>query len=80
VQRVRRNAPGKVAVGVRAVNDAAASASPGTADSAPAAKQLDSTVDASLVTLPAARMQVNARGLALGILASLATVFSSLQS
>ena len=37
---------------------------------------LDSTADASLVTLPAARMQVNARGLALGILASLATVFA----
>jgi predicted PurR-regulated permease PerM len=46
------------------------------ADSARAVEQLDSTVDASLVTLPAARMQVNARGLALGILASLATVFA----
>jgi predicted PurR-regulated permease PerM len=31
---------------------------------------------ASLVTLPAVRMQVNARGLALGILAALATVFA----
>lgn len=45
-------------------------------DSAPAVEQLDSTVDASLVTLPPVRVQVNARGLALGILAALATVFA----
>jgi predicted PurR-regulated permease PerM len=75
VLRVRRNAPGKVAVGLRAMN-AAVSASTGMADSARAVEQLDSTTDASLVTLPAARMQVNARGLALGILATLATVFA----
>jgi hypothetical protein len=62
--------------GVRAMNATAVSASTGVADSARALEQLDSTVDASLVTLPAARMQVNARGLALGILASLATVFA----
>jgi predicted PurR-regulated permease PerM len=35
----------------------------------------DSTVDASLVVLPATRMPVDARGLALGILAALASVF-----
>jgi len=45
-------------------------------DSARALEQFDSAVDASLVTLPSARMQVNARGLALGILAALATVFA----
>jgi predicted PurR-regulated permease PerM len=45
-------------------------------DSAGALDQPDSTVDASLVTLPAVRMQVNARGLALGTLAALATVFA----
>lgn len=58
------------------MNATAVSASSGMADSARAVEQLDSTVDASLVTLPSARMQVNARGLALGILASLATVFA----
>jgi len=63
-------------VGLRAVKPAAVPASTGMADSARAVGQLDSTVDASLVTLPAVRMQVNARGLALGILAALATVFA----
>jgi len=58
------------------MNANAISASTGMADSALAVEQLVATVDASLVTLPAARMQVNARGLALGILASLATVFA----
>jgi predicted PurR-regulated permease PerM len=76
VLRVGRNAPGKVAVGVRAMNGTAVSASTGMADSARAVEQLDPTVDASLITLPAARVQVNARGLALGILAALATVFA----
>jgi predicted PurR-regulated permease PerM len=64
-----------LAVGLRALNARAASASTSTADSARAEEQLDPN-DASFVTLPAARMQVNARGLALGILASLATVFA----
>ena len=63
-------------MGLRAVKPAAVPASTGMADSARAVGQLDSTVDASLVTLPAVRMQVNARGLALGILAALATVFA----
>jgi predicted PurR-regulated permease PerM len=39
-------------------------------------EQLGSAVDASLVTLPATRMPVDARGLALGILAVLASVFA----
>jgi len=47
-----------------------------TADSAPAVEQLESAVDASLVTLPATRMLVDARGLALGILAALALLFA----
>jgi predicted PurR-regulated permease PerM len=45
-------------------------------DSPRALDQVDSTVDASQVTLSPVRMQVNARGLALGILAALATVFA----
>jgi len=47
-----------------------------TADSARAVEQTDSNVDLSLVTLPATRMPVDARGLALGILAGLASVFA----
>ena len=53
---------------------AAVPASIGTADSARAVEQPTSAVDASLVTLPATRMPVDARGLALGILAALASV------
>jgi predicted PurR-regulated permease PerM len=63
-------------VGLRAVKPVAVPASTGVADPARAVGQLDATADASLVTLPAVRMQVNARGLALGILAALATVFA----
>jgi predicted PurR-regulated permease PerM len=74
--RAGKNAPAKAAVGLRAMSADAVSGSSGAADSAPTVEQLDSTVDASLLTLPAARMQVNARGLALGILAALATVFA----
>jgi predicted PurR-regulated permease PerM len=58
------------------MNAAAVSASIGIDESARAGEQIGSTVDASLVTLPAVRMQANARGLALGILAALATVFA----
>ena len=46
-----------------------------TAASARAVEQLDSALDASLLSLPPTRMTVDARGLALGILAVLATVF-----
>jgi predicted PurR-regulated permease PerM len=58
------------------MNRAAESASTATTDSARAVEPLDPRGDASLVSLPPARMQVNARGLALGILAALATVFA----
>jgi predicted PurR-regulated permease PerM len=58
------------------MNRAADSASTGVTESARAVELLDSTADASVVTLPPVRMQVNARGLALGILAALATVFA----
>jgi predicted PurR-regulated permease PerM len=40
------------------------------------AEECSIAVDASLITLPAARMPVDARGLALGILAALALVFT----
>src|SRR5271167_1737656 len=43
-------------------------------DPAHAVEQRDSAVDASLVTLPASRPAVDARGLALGVLAALVSV------
>jgi predicted PurR-regulated permease PerM len=55
---------------------AAASAPSVTADLPPVAEQLGSPADASLVTLPATRLPVDARGLALGILAALASVLA----
>ncbi|MEP7181971.1 MAG: AI-2E family transporter [Betaproteobacteria bacterium] len=55
---------------------AAAPPSIGTAHPAPAVEQPDPAVDASLVTLPETRMSVDARGLALGILAVLASLFA----
>ena len=55
---------------------AAVPASAGTADSERAVEQVGAVVDASLVTVPATRMQVDARGLALGILAALASIFA----
>jgi hypothetical protein len=61
---------------VIASTSTAISAPTGVADSAHAVEQLDSSGDASLVTLPTVRMQVNARGLALGILAVFSTVFA----
>ena len=48
----------------------------GVADSEGTVERFDGTVRASLVTLPAVRRQVSAGGLALGILAALATVFA----
>ena len=57
------------------MNPANVFASIGTAASARAVEQLDSALDASLLSLPPTRMTVDARGLALGILAVLATVF-----
>jgi predicted PurR-regulated permease PerM len=58
------------------MTSAAVPASIDTADSARAGEQPGSAADASLVTLPATRMPVNARGLALGILAALAAVLA----
>ncbi len=55
---------------------AAVPASISTAESAHASERLDAAVDTSLVTLPARRMPVDARGLALAILAALAVVFA----
>src|ERR1051325_380542 len=52
----------------------ALTASIGTTDAVRARAPLVSAADASLVTLPATRMAVDARGLALGILAALASV------
>ena len=58
------------------MNPAAAPASIGAADSARAGEQQGPAVEASLVTLPATRMPVDARGLALGILAALAAILA----
>ncbi len=55
---------------------AAVPASIDIADSALAVEQPGSAADASLATLPATRMPVDARGLALGILAALASVLA----
>jgi predicted PurR-regulated permease PerM len=55
---------------------AAVPASIDTADSARAGERPASAAEASLVTLPATRMPVDARGLALGILAALASVLA----
>jgi predicted PurR-regulated permease PerM len=58
------------------MNPAAVSASAGTADSARGVEQVGPAVDASLLTVPATRVQVDARGLALGVLSVLATIFT----
>ena len=58
------------------MNTASAPPAAATVDSARAMKQADAVVDASLVTIPATRMPVDARGLALGILAALASLFA----
>jgi predicted PurR-regulated permease PerM len=53
-----------------------AAASIGADDSARAAAQLGAAVESPQVTLPATRIRVDKRGLALGILAALASVFA----
>ena len=58
------------------MNPATVTTPVGTADTARAADRLDADIDTSLVTLPATRMPVDARGMALGILAALASVFA----
>ena len=58
------------------MNDSAIPASASTPDAAVAADRRESAVDASLATLPATRISVDARGLALGVLAALALIFT----
>jgi len=58
------------------MDTAAAPPASGTADSTRVMERIDPVVDASLVTIPATRMSVDARGLALGILAALASLFA----
>src|SRR4029450_10821511 len=58
------------------MNPAAVPFVAGTADSARSVEPAAGVVDASLVTIPATRMPVDARGLALGILAALASLFA----
>jgi predicted PurR-regulated permease PerM len=58
------------------MNAAAATIHAVAAGSAPPASPLEAAVDTSSVTLPATRMQVDARGLALGILSVLAALFA----
>src|SRR5271167_2258977 len=58
------------------MNSAAVPVSIGIADSARVVEHRGSAVDESLVTLPATRTAVEARGLALGVLAVLACVFA----
>ena len=66
----------EVAVGSRDMNPAAAPAPIAAADSAPPVGTLETAVDKSSVTLPATRVQIDARGLALGILSVLAALFA----
>ena len=58
------------------MNSATVPASLDAADVARAVEQLAPPADATLTPLPAPRMAVDARGLALGILAVLASVFA----
>jgi predicted PurR-regulated permease PerM len=66
----------EAAVRLRPMNPAAVPASLVTTDSAAAVTPPGSAVDASPITLPATRMPVDARGLALGIVAVVALVFA----
>src|SRR5689334_10027953 len=58
------------------MNSTAISDSPNPAESSRAPERLGSAVDHSLVTFPATRLSVDARGLALGVLAALALIFA----
>jgi hypothetical protein len=55
---------------------AAKASSAGTTEPARAMEPVGAPVDASLVTIPASRISVDARGAALGILAALALIFA----
>ncbi len=59
------------------MNSPAIAVSPGVVESPRAPEQLGSSVDTSFVTLPATPLAVDARGLALGVLAALAFIFES---
>jgi len=58
------------------MNSTAISDSPNLAKSSRAPEQLGSAIDHSLVTFPATRLSVDARDLALGVLAALALIFA----
>src|SRR5438874_11726824 len=74
--RTRGGPPAVVAVRWCAMTAAGATVSIGTTDTVHAREAPASAADASLVTLPATRMPVDARGLALAILAALASVLA----
>jgi predicted PurR-regulated permease PerM len=61
---------------MKRVSTAAVPALNATADAVRAAEQPEAALSGSLATLPATRMTVDARGLSLGILAALASVFA----
>jgi predicted PurR-regulated permease PerM len=67
---------GQAAILLCPMNPSALSTSIVTTDSAAALTPPGSAVDESHITLPATRLPVNARGLALGILAAIAVVFA----
>jgi predicted PurR-regulated permease PerM len=73
---VRSSALTEIVVGLRPMSLPAVSASNAIADSPSVVGPSDSAVEPSLVTLPAQRMQIDARGLALGLLATFATVYT----
>ena len=58
------------------MNPTAVTAAIDAADTSHAVEQCAAVVDASVLTLPATRMSVDARGLALGVLAALASTFA----
>src|SRR5438132_11949885 len=72
----RAEMPAEATVRLCAMYDSAIPASASTPDAAVAADRRESAVDASLATLPATRISVDARGLALGVLAALALIFT----
>ena len=68
--------PSKPLFVLRAMSHATIPVSAGTTDAARAVEQASSAVDTSRVILPATRISVDARGLALGVLAALALIFA----
>jgi predicted PurR-regulated permease PerM len=66
----------QIPTGASRVNSPARSSPADTTDLPPVVAARDSTPEPSLVMLPATRVQIDARGLALGLLATLAAVFA----